>query len=183
MLCPVCKTESLGSTTLVEDLPANRCTKCQGVWIDSNVYLVWRRSHEESLPERPGASQIDPAWETNEVKLCPNCGRFLGRYKVLPGEPLYINRCRQCNGVWFDHHEWSALVERNLHDNVNEFFTRPWQERVRTEEIRAHLDRLYLEKFGSEDYERIKQTRDWLEGHERRGMLLAFLQSDDPYRI
>lgn len=183
MLCPVCKEDSLGPTTLVEDLPANRCTNCQGVWIDSNAYLAWQRAKGDPLPVKPGTSQIDPAWETHELKLCPNCGRILGRFKVLPGEPLYINRCHQCNGVWFDHHEWSALVDRNLHDSVNDFFTRSWQERIRTEETRAHMDRLYLEKFGAQDYERIKEVRLWMEGHDRRWMMLAFLQSDDPYKI
>jgi Zn-finger nucleic acid-binding protein len=183
MLCPVCKKESLGDTTLVENLPANRCAECQGVWIDSNAFLAWRRAREEELPQKEGSMQIDPSWESNEIKLCPNCGRILGRFKVLPGEPLFINRCHTCNGMWFDHHEWSALVDRNLHDNLNEFFTRVWQQRIRTEETRAHLDHLYLEKFGEADYARIRETRAWLEGHERRGMLLAFLQSDDPYQI
>ncbi len=183
MQCPVCKKDTLGATTLVEDLPASRCVQCKGVWIDSNAYLAWRQAHGETLPVRTGSSQIDPSWETQELKLCPNCGRILGRFKVLPGEPLFIDRCHTCNGVWFDHHEWSALVERNLHDSVNEFFTRAWQVRVRTEETRAHMDSLYLEKFGAQDYERIKDVRAWLEGHERRGMLLAFLQSDDPYKL
>ncbi len=182
MLCPVCKTDSLGPATLVEGLPANRCTTCRGVWIDSNAYLAWRQARGDTLAPRPTGSQIDPAWEMKELKLCPNCGRILGRFKVLPGEPLFIDRCHTCNGVWLDHHEWSALVERNLHDNVNEFFTRSWQERLRTEEMRAHMERLYLDKFGEHDYARIREVRAWLEDHDRRWMLLAYLQSDDPYK-
>jgi Zn-finger nucleic acid-binding protein len=183
MYCPVCKTHSLAPTTLVNELPAYRCSTCKGVWIDSNAFLDWRRTKGDTLPERPGTSQIDPAWDLKELKLCPNCGRILRRFKVIPGEPLYIERCHTCNGMWLDHHEWSALVERNLHDNLNEFFTRAWQDRIRTEETRAHLDQLYLEKFGGQDYERIKEARLWLQEHQQRGMLLAFLQSDDPYQL
>ena len=42
---------------------------------------------------------------------------------------------------------------------------------------------IYLEKLGEQDYERIKETRQWLQSHPRHGMLLAFLQADDPYKI
>jgi hypothetical protein len=45
------------------------------------------------------------------------------------------------------------------------------------------MDRLYLEKFGAEDYEHVKQIRAWLKEHPRQGMLIAFLQADDPYKI
>jgi len=182
MLCPVCKTDSLGPSTLVEGLPAHRCETCRGVWIDSNAYLAWRQARGLPPPPATSASRIDPAWEMKDLKLCPNCGRILGRFKVLPGEPLFIDRCHTCNGVWLDHHEWSALVERSLHESVNEFFTRAWQTRVRTAEMHAHMDRLYREKFGPEDYARIQEVRAWLEDNERRWMLLAFLQSEDPYK-
>ena len=49
-------------------------------------------------------------------------------------------------------------------------------------EMHAHMDRLYREKFGPEDYARIQEVRAWLEDNERRWMLLAFLQSEDPYK-
>jgi hypothetical protein len=74
-------------------------------------------------------------------------------------------------------------VERNLHDNLNEFFTRPWQDRLHAEETKSHIEKIYLEKLGEEDYERIKEVREWLRKHPNSGMLLAFLQADDPYKI
>jgi Zn-finger nucleic acid-binding protein len=107
----------------------------------------------------------------------------LKRYQILPDTEFYLDHCGHCNGIWFDKNEWDALVERNLHDNVNDFFTRPWQEHLHTEETKAHMDRLYLEKFGAEDYEHVKQIRAWLKEHPRQGMLIAFLQADDPYKI
>ena len=183
MKCPVCKTNSLGSTTLIENLPANQCSNCDGVWIDSNAYLAWWKGKGEDIPVKQTTSKMDPAWNVDELKLCPNSGHILKRYQILPDTEFYLDRCGHCNGIWFDKNEWDALVERNLHDNVNEFFTRPWQEHLHTEETKAHMDRLYLEKFGAEDYEHVKQIRAWLKEHPRQGMLIAFLQADDPYKI
>jgi hypothetical protein len=75
------------------------------------------------------------------------------------------------------------LIDRNLHDNLNEFFTRPFQENLRAVETKNHLDSIYLEKLGEDDYENVKQIRGWLKDHPMRGMLLAFLQADDPYKV
>jgi hypothetical protein len=40
-----------------------------------------------------------------------------------------------------------------------------------------------MEKLGEEDYEHIKEIREWLRNHPRQGMLLAFLQAEDPYKV
>lgn len=183
MKCPICKMDSLGTITLIESLPASQCSNCGGVWIDSNAYLAWWKGKGEDMPPNPVDSQMDPTWNVDELKLCPNSGHILARYKIFPDTEFYLDRCGHCNGIWFDKNEWDALVERNWHDNVNEFFTRPWQDDIRAAEARNHMDRLYLEKFGAADYERIKQLREWLKDHPRKGMLFAYLQADDPYRV
>jgi len=183
MKCPVCKKDTLGLITLVENLPAQQCSTCAGIWIDSNTYLIWQKSKGEDAPRKQALSKIDPAWDTDELKLCPNSGHIMRKYKIFADTEFYLDRCSHCNGIWFDKHEWDALVERNLHDNVNEFFTRPWQDDLHATETRNHLENLYLEKFGAEDYEHVRQIREWLKAHPRQGMLLAFLQADDPYKV
>lgn len=183
MKCPVCKTDTLGLTTLIENLPAKQCSHCGGIWLDSNAYLAWWKGKGGDMPQKQAAAQIDPAWDVDELKLCPNSGHIMGRYKILADTDYHLDRCGHCNGIWFDKHEWDALVEMNLHDNVNEFFTRPWQDEIRATETHHHMERLYREKLGAEDYERIQRIREWLKDHPRKGMLFAFLQADDPYKI
>ena len=183
MKCPVCKTESLGSIALVENLPANQCSSCGGMWLSSNAYLAWWKGKGEDMPQQPTVSAIDPHWDVDELKLCPESGRIMARFKVLPDTEFYLDRCGHCNGIWFDKNEWDALVERSLHDNVNEFFTRPWQDSLHAAETHNHLEKLYLEKLGAEDYERIKRLREWLMDHPKRGMLIAYLQAEDPYKV
>jgi Zn-finger nucleic acid-binding protein len=181
--CPVDKTDTLASMMLMDNLPAMQCSNCGGVWIDSNAYLAWQKARREDTPVHPMNPSINPAWNVDELKLCPNSGHIMARYKILPDAGFYLDRCGHCNGIWFDKTEWDVLVELGLHDNVNEFFTRPWQDRLHTEETKAHMDKLYLEKFGAEDYQHIRQVREWLDDHPRKGMLLAFLQADDPYKV
>lgn len=75
------------------------------------------------------------------------------------------------------------LVDRNLHDNLNEFFTHVWQDKLQAAETKKNMEKLYLQKLGNDDYEQVQKVREWLKDHPKRGMLLAFLQSDDPYKI
>ncbi len=181
--CPVCKNSSLIEIQLEEGLPAERCEECQGTWLSSTRYLSWLRLHGPDLPEKESANSAPPIWDSQAIKICPDCGRIMSRYRVLPGIDLNLDRCGNCNGVWFDRDEWVILVDRNLHDNLNSFFTRPWQAQVHAEDTRRFLDKMYLEKFGEQDYARLKEFRGWLKDHPQRSMLLAYLQADDPYKI
>jgi hypothetical protein len=70
-----------------------------------------------------------------------------------------------------------------MQDKVNQFFTAPWQAKLRKKETRANMERLYLEKLGADDFKRIQEVRAWLEKNPRRGMLIAFLQADDPFAL
>ena len=41
--------------------------------------------------------------------LCPNCKNEL---IVVEREKIELDYCTECNGFWFDNHEWDLLVER-----------------------------------------------------------------------
>jgi hypothetical protein len=62
------------------------------------------------------------------------------------------------------------------------FFTDPWQQKLREEEMRRRFDKMYLDKFGAENYARIKDIRAWLAEHPQGSSLLAYLTDKDPYR-
>ncbi len=185
MKCPVCKLDTLGIILLQDDLPANSCSQCGGIWIPSNDYLAWQHAKAADLAEKPADNPkpFDPTWETKELKLCPDCGHIMARYKTFPDVDYYLDRCRNCNGIWFDKNEWDAIAERNLHGKLNEFFTHPWQDKLHQQEAANRMEEIYLSKFGEADFENIKKVREWLKGHPYSNMLLAFLQADDPYKI
>jgi len=182
MNCPVCKSPTLVPTELENGLPAYHCEKCSGTWLMSNEYLRWVRNQptqtETTLETNPSLNLDVPI-----AKTCPNCGYFMLRFDILPEHALVVDRCSQCNGIWFDHNEWQALTSRGLHTHVNEFFTRPWQDKLKSIASHKKLDTLYKEKLGEADYQKVKEVREWIRNNPHQAMLFAFLQSDDPYKI
>lgn len=183
MKCPVCVEVDLGEVQLESGLPANRCGRCGGTWISSGQYWGWLEAHGEILAEHAAGEVKLPVSDSQRALICPDCGHILGRFRVWPDIEFHLDRCASCNGVWFDKNEWDVLVARNLHDKVNTFFTKTWQSKLREEESRKRLERIYLDRFGAEDYGRLKELKSWLDGHGERPALLAYLQADDPYRV
>lgn len=182
MQCPNCGAP-LGAPVISEaDPPTITCAACHGVWVDSNAYLTWvaGRTPEAAADLTPDDT---PVADTQNLKLCPSCRRFLTRYHILPGTRFHVERCGHCNGVWFDAGEWETVVRHRLQDKVNRLFTQSWQDQIRAAEAQRSLERLYLERFGAEDYARVREIRAWLDASPQRAMLLAYLQARDPYRM
>ena len=97
--CPICKTIQLTHHTIPESgVPSYRCSRCEGIWIAANEYLRWVQAQTSILPEILTTNTDIPDWDVKQLKLCPGCGHFLTRYRVLPGAAFYLDRCSQCNG-------------------------------------------------------------------------------------
>ncbi len=182
MDCPVCKRATLVEQSLSLGLPAYRCTECQGIWLSAAQYWDWVKKREGAFSE-PELTTESPTLveEVGQAKICPGCGHILRRYKIWPEVPFYLDHCSNCGSMWFDHGEWEVLRERDLHDRVHLFFSDLWQEKLRAEEARRRMDRIYRQKFGEEDYARIREIRAWLQAHPQQGALLAFLTDPHPY--
>jgi len=184
MKCPVCKGNSLEKHELEAGLPAHRCTVCQGVWLSAGEYWPWRRAlgKKELAAELEPPVTVTPIEDVSQVKQCPECEHILRRYQVWPNVQFYLDRCSQCGSVWFDRDEWSYVKKQGVHSHVHLVFTDTWQERIRAEEMRQHMDLIYLERFGAQDYQQIQEIRQWLWEHPKRAALLAFLTDRDPYQ-
>jgi Zn-finger nucleic acid-binding protein len=180
MKCPVCKTTELSPINLDARLPAGGCPKCGGTWLSSFRYYEWLQVQGPSQPEKPYEGPPLTVSQTQDAKLCPECGRILIRYAVGHGTNFTLDHCGSCNGVWLDNNEWQALKGRNLHDEIHLIFSRDWQTQVRKEERKKHLESIYAQHFGK-DYDEIKRIRQWLDQHPERGRLLAFLTDPNPF--
>lgn len=184
MNCPVCKYDSLKTTEIEPNLFAEVCANCSGKWISSDNYEKWLEHHGAILPEIQ--ADDDPGIDIPEfelARLCPVDRRILIKYRVGRNLPFKIDRCSNCAGVWLDDREWVSLKQRNLHDELNKIFTDHWQEEVKREETRRTLDSIYEQKFGAEDYRRIRDFKKWAEGHEKSGEILAFLRDKNPLQF
>lgn len=182
MNCPVCKTQTLALIELENGLPAYRCAKCSGTLLMSNEYLRWVRNQPQQAGGDPDGSPTLNL-DVPIAKTCPNCKHFMLRFDILPNDALVVDRCSNCNSIWFDQKEWEALTARGLQTRINEFFTKPWQDKIKSIESHKKLDAMYQEKLGEADYKKVQEVRDWLRKNPHMSMLFAFLQSDDPYKI
>lgn len=181
--CPTCKI-SLNQVLLETNLPGYRCPDCTGIWISSNEFLAWLPPQEpSSITEITIDGDLPlPVVDNREALLCPDCDRFLRRFKIWPDLQFHLDRCSHCQGIWFDRNEWETLKLKNLHRQVHLFFTDVWQQKLRNEVMRRRLAKMYSDKWGAETYQIIKDMRAWLNQHPQRDSLLAYLTDKDPYR-
>lgn len=182
MKCPVCKMHDLTITELEENLIAHNCAQCGGEWLRDSQYKEWRAKHGVDLPEKHVSERDTIKMADVELaRLCPDCRRILVKYKVGRDINFTLDRCGGCGGVWFDKDEWNTLKERNLHDNLYEFFTEPWQSEVRREEERRNMEFIFKSKFGEEDFKRLKDFKQWMDKHEMKNEILAFVNDPNPF--
>jgi Zn-finger nucleic acid-binding protein len=181
--CPVCN-QALSRLILEYGLPAYTCAGCDGIWISANEYLAWL-SAQQAQAEPPSWLNEEtpiPVVDNRQVLPCPECGRFLRRFKVWPQIEFHLDRCSGCRGIWFDRPEWETLQAHKLDQQVSLFFSDGWQQKLSNEAMTQRFAQMYLAKFGPADYEKIKEIREWLAAHPLGSSLLAYLTDTNPYR-
>ena len=183
MKCAVCRTETLQPQTLDPNLPAYTCAKCAGTWIASSDYWTWRDQQRAGLLEVPAADTAPERTDSDQPKTCPSCGHILLPYHIGHDVTFTLDHCGNCNGVWLDAQEWNILRQRNLHDKIHTFFTESWQRRIRQAAHQRRMQDIYVQKFGALDYAELRRVKAWIGAHPQQNALLAYLTSDDPYKL
>lgn len=180
--CPTCSS-NLELITLEENLLASKCSECEGIWISSSNYFDWisRFEQEHNSLELDDSTPI-PVLNNKKALLCPDCGRFLRKFKIWPSREFYLDKCGGCNGFWFDKDEWEILKGFGFENQAHLFFSEVWQKKLRTEEIKTRFEVIYEERFGLEDYKKIKAIRNWLITRPKKAEFIAFLIDKDPYK-
>ena len=183
MKCPVCKNTELDSTELEPGLKAFHCESCRGHWIQGATYWNWLENHGSNLAERVQSPETLTLAEPGLPIDCPECRFRMVKYLAGRGLGFTIDHCQGCKGIWLDGNEWEALKKRNLHDDLNLMFTSFWQKEAKRLARKKKLEKIYVERFGEDDYAEIKRIRFWLEGKVNREGLLAYLTDRDPYEV
>lgn len=181
MRCPVCEPRQSLEITALEDghLVARQCVACGGHWVRTADYWRWRAMSGSNAPVTPPPDEPVPAQEAHGLRRCPDCDYVLARYSVGHAVPFGVDRCRNCDGVWLDRDEWAQLRARNLHDDLPLIFDEAWQRSVRRDEHRRATEESFRRRLGDADYARAREVRDWVDAHERRSELLAYLHLHD----
>ncbi len=177
MRCPTCPERSdLGTTQLEPHLAAHTCTRCAGQWLRAASYWKWRALGGTAAAEEGGQETPDiEVRDRSGLLQCPECRHILGRYQVGARVPFTVDRCRNCEGVWFDAEEWRALRAGDLHRQLHEIFTDDWQERIRAELRKEREEEQWERQLGPADHRRMRHVKAWIDAHPKRSELYAYL--------
>ncbi|MBN8418157.1 MAG: hypothetical protein J0L73_04510 [Verrucomicrobia bacterium] len=176
MLSPLAHHKRLERVELEPGLTAFRCPETGGHWIPAENYWRWRCTLPAMAEAGPAAEAVPVSEFDGAVKLCPESGTVMTRYRVGHGQPFRVERSHT-GGVWLDGGEWEALCGGHLQNSIHLIFTAPWQKAVRQQELDAvHLTQL-RERLGTELLEKLQALRQDLAVHPQRSAALAFLNA------
>lgn len=148
----------------------SKCSSCAGMFIPAQ--LVPFLDHEES-----GVRPVES--HDAQSGRCPVDGTILSRAGIDLGADaaaIHLDRCSSCRGVWFDRGEWTLLAERQLLENIDQFWTAEWRTHQRRQRNAREYERRLREELGPELYAQLQSVAKRLKGYERRSQALASLR-------
>lgn len=180
MNCPSCKSGMLVAHNLEEKLQALNCNNCGGTWLYLDDYLRWLVL--QSKMKTTISSSVDVnASETVDAMICPVSGGLMTKYHISADTSHRLDLSPTVNGVWLDKGEWELLKKAGLHLHLHDIVTRPWQKKIRRAESEKSQDEMYRNQFGEEQYNKLREVREWLHSQANCKPMLAYLTSEDPY--
>ena len=82
---------------------AQLCVRCGGLWFEAGELSTAIRSHDATaVPPVPVASSVDEKLGLSDAR-CHPCDESLSVYELSERNPLRVEVCRVCAGVWLPH--------------------------------------------------------------------------------
>ena len=134
--CPVCLGVTLQKVTIGPrgDLQVDHCRRCGGLWLEHGEVQRLRSQSQSSLwgavPRRAESVRMRchdchglmdradaacPACGWNNTLDCPVCDRPM---LTEAHAGLRLDVCRECRGVWFDHHELAEIWKESFDSSM-----------------------------------------------------------------
>ncbi len=97
MKCPKCVDETMSSFGPVEGVEVDFCSKCKGVWFDKGEMAFYVETPDD-VPDLDAAIEAGTA----SGAACPSCSTGLVETHYVPSDPLRIDICPSCRGIFLD---------------------------------------------------------------------------------
>jgi Zn-finger nucleic acid-binding protein len=180
MKCTSCKEGQLELGAIDGLFKAHICNSCSGYWVLVEDYLEWK----DKNPTHDFSDSIiceEGAAESSRALLCPVSGSLMSKFRISSTTNHRIDYSAAVGGIWLDKGEWELLVESGVAGSLSAIVTRSWQHKLRSESAKEHFAKIYSEKFGKENYSKVKAFRDWLALQPLKSDLKSYIMADDPY--
>lgn len=94
----------------------DKCKKCGGIWVDAGELkkiMSWREGDAEKnfFGDRLIEQYIEKVTNISAKGLCPRCGE--PSLKTILVDGVELDKCRVCNGLFFDGGEMKKLLRNN----------------------------------------------------------------------
>ena len=110
MICPCCTHDMI----VVEhnNIEVDYCSACRGVWFDSGELELLLEDDGLAGPASPYFLRSTEVKSPEKTRKCPICRRKMGEIAIGKEPVVFIDCCRQGDGLWFDGGELGQLVEQ-----------------------------------------------------------------------
>ncbi|WP_448554116.1 zf-TFIIB domain-containing protein [Thalassotalea montiporae] len=178
MKCTCCKQGELKPSFIEGLFRAHTCTNCSGNWVLIEDYVAWKERNPQFTFDNNAKVAVD---ETSEALLCPMTGTIMRKLRLAANTEHRIDYSASVGGVWLDKGEWELLKEHGLAGSLNAILTAHWQRNIRLDSTKDNFTEIYKDKFGEENYDKVKALREWLYQQPNKADLRAYLLAEDPY--
>ncbi len=180
--CPGCKQGKLIPDYIDELFPCLSCKDCKGHWIKLIDYLYWL-DRDPSASDEKGLTVDLQAEDTLNAMVCPVTGKIMLKYRLSIDNTHRVDLSPSIGAIWLDKGEWGLIKKEGLSRQLNKIFTDPWQRKIRAQRASDTLDAVYTKQFGPDAYDKLKEFRIWLDKQENKHLLMAYLHSENPYKV
>lgn len=182
MSCPGCD-GAFEKKSLAKYLLGQSCISCKRVAFTLGDYLNYlerSESIDESLDREYDDLVIHE--DTKRALIC-NCGQVMSKYRMTRDSGRKVDYCSACQTICLDEGEWGYLKENNLQKCINKIFTDAYQRNLRLEKTKVVLKNNYEAVLGGQDYNKLKEIREWINNNPNKQLLMAYLNAQSPYSI
>ena len=173
--CPQCESTGLRHTLLAEHLPAHGCDACSGILLSLVAYRNWRESNPAASDEASATDDAVAVEDSANAKGCPKCRGIMTKYRISSDVDNRVDFCARCEDVWLDDGEWELLEGLASSGHLTKIFTQPWQRKIREDLSEANHAARLADRLG-DDWDRFSKFESWLQDHDAKGQILAYLQ-------
>lgn len=181
MNCTNCKSGFLKPSTLDGLFAAHTCDSCGGNWILIEDYATWKSNNPDPSFSIDTNTPEYQATEPQKALICPISGSIMQKFRISSSIDHKINYSAKVGGIWLDKGEWNILKKEGLAGSLNTVLTEHRQNEIMHDTAKEHFAVIYQERFGKADYQKVIEIREWLDTHEKKQDLIAYLIAEDPY--
>lgn len=181
MNCTSCQNGTLVPSFIEGQFRAHTCSNCGGNWILIEDYVSWKeRNGDYEFSEEINAEESS-AEDSKKALLCPVSGTIMRKFRISASNEHRIDYSALVGGVWLDKGEWELLKSEGLAGCINSVVTQTWQRALKEKNTTQNFSEIYKDKFGEENYQKIKELRAWLNSQAQKSDFRAYLLAEDPY--